>query len=92
MDNFQDPRMEQVRDDLIAIVRDKLKEVGDRNSDYEYNLTSNDYGFATAWIEDECEVWWDKVAGAMQLDEVTELAALYDTILKTEKEIEEQNQ
>ena len=83
--------MEQVRDDLIAILRDKLKEVGDRNSDYECNLTENPYGFATAWIEDDVEVWWDKVAGAMQLDEVTELAALYDTILKTEKEIEEQN-
>ena len=31
-------------------------------------------------------------ANAMQMDEVTELAALYETICKTEKEIEEQNQ
>lgn len=92
MENFNDPRMQLVRDDLIEILRDKLKEVGDRNSDYEYNLTENPYGFSTAWIEDDVEVWWDKTANAMQMDEVTELAALYETICKTEKEIEEQNQ
>ena len=92
MENFNDPRMQLVRDDLIEILRDKLKEVGDRNSDYEYNLTENPYGFATAWIEDDVEVWWDKTSNAMQMDEVTELAALYETICKTEKEIEEQSQ
>lgn len=85
MDNFNDPRMTVVRDTLLEVLADKLTELGG-----EYDLTYNEYGFRTAWLENDREVWWDKTADAMNMDEVTELAALYDTIIKTEQEISEQ--
>lgn len=84
MEEKLDGRMERVRDDLIEILRDKIKELGDPNNDWLYDLVDNQYGFASAWIEDDVEVWWDKKCGAMQMDEVTELAALYNVICETE--------
>ena len=71
---------------LIIEIRNFLKENGE-----EYQLTSNDYGFKVAWLEDE-EVYWeyDQDLRPFRMGELTELAALLETLQKTRLEIEEE--
>lgn len=73
---------------IMEVLRDTLKTIGD-----EIELTDNNYGFTTAWLEDD-QVWWDKSSEGVfydqHIDELTELCALYDTILKTLEEIEDE--
>lgn len=71
-------------EEILGVLRDELNELGG-----EYNLTSNPYGFVTAWLEEGVEVWWDKDSTAFKMDELTELCALHETILRTVKEIED---
>ena len=68
---------------LIIEIRNFLKENGE-----EYQLTSNDYGFKVAWLEDE-EVYWeyDQDQRPFRMGELTELAALLETLQETEYEI-----
>ena len=58
----------------------------------EFDLTANDYDFKSAWLEDG-EVHWDYVGGQRNVDAsaLTELCALYDTIIKTVEEVERDN-
>lgn len=72
-------------EDIMNVLREEVKELGG-----EFDLTANDYGFRCVWIKNECEVWWDKNLGSMKMDELTELCALHETIVKTLKEIEKQ--
>ena len=68
--------------DVMDLLRKALTRLGG-----EYNLNYNEYGFCSAWLENDVEVWWDKTADAPHMDELTELCALYETICKTEEEI-----
>jgi len=79
---------QQINEMLMDACREQIKKF-----DGELNLTSNNYGFCTAWLEDD-EVWWDKDLDHMdsEMSETTELSALLDTILKTEKELEDEKQ
>ena len=68
---------------IMEVLRVTLTELGG-----EYSLTCNPYGFTTAWIENDVEVWWDKDGSSPKMSELTELCALYETILMTMEEIE----
>ncbi len=74
----------QMKENMMSVIRDKLTELA---GEYDYDLTENQYGFCTAWLENGSEVWWDKSADAIKMDELTELCALYEVIVKTENEI-----
>ena len=75
--------MSQMVEDMMSVLRDTLKELGG-----EYSLTCNPYGFTEVWLENDVEVWWDKDGTGPKMGELTELCALYDVILATIDEIE----
>lgn len=78
-------RIATMVENIIGLIREVLHEVGG-----EYDLTANPYSFTTAWLEGE-EVWWEKDYSEtpIRMGELTELCALYDTIVKTMEEIDE---
>ena len=80
-------RIDSMIEDITGLIREVLHEVGG-----EYDLTANPYSFTTVWLEGD-EVWWDKDYSEtpIRMGELTELCALYDTIMKTMKEIDNEN-
>ena len=75
----------KMAEDMMSVLRNTLNELGG-----EYALVCNPYGFVTAWLEGD-EVWWDKDGtGPKNIGELTELSALYDVIIDTINDIENQ--
>lgn len=79
-----DGTIAKLNKEIMNVLREEVNDLGG-----EFDLTANDYGFRSVWIENECEVWWDKNQGSMKMDELTELCALHETIVKTIKELED---
>ena len=74
---------------IICEIRRMLKE---RVGDTEFNLTDNPYGFKVVWLEDD-EVYWEyhNPNERLQMAEMTELAALLDSINATIGELENED-
>ena len=84
---INNPIISKMIGEMGQILRRTLDSLGG-----ECALTANDYDFETAWLEDG-EVHWDYVGGQCNVDAsaLTELCALYDTIIKTVEELERDN-
>lgn len=77
-----DTKKEHIVEYTMGLIRDEITSLGCT----EMNLSLNSYGFVKVWIEDDGSVWWDK-NNAYFMSEITELWALYDTIIMTKEEL-----